>query len=227
MRRNAAIRIGHLPDSNLTVRRLAYWRRVVFAAPSYFARHGRPRRPEELADHQCIVRTAARDANTWPFRIDGRTKVVKVTGLFRTNSALAANEGAVQGLGIASAPLWQVRSLVDRGAVELIFNRFEPPPIPIQRFGLRRGFSRPRLTCSSTFLPPVSRGSDCNAGGLIGARPFEHAAVRLELLSNFGRVRAKFGRSLRRSFILDDAAEQEWAEHGRSGDKTRSIARTR
>jgi hypothetical protein len=58
---------------------------VVFAAPSYFARHGRPRRPEELAHHQCIVRTAARDANAWPFRIDGRTKAVKVAGLFRTN----------------------------------------------------------------------------------------------------------------------------------------------
>jgi DNA-binding transcriptional LysR family regulator len=127
-----AIRIGDLPDSNLTVRQLANSRRVVFAAPSYFARHGRPRRPEDLAHHQCIVRTAARDANAWPFRIDGRTKAVKVSGSFRTNSALAANEGAVQGLGIASAPLWQVRSLVDRGAVELIFNRFEPPPIPIQ-----------------------------------------------------------------------------------------------
>jgi hypothetical protein len=43
--------------------------------------------------------------------------------------------------------------------------------------------------------------------------------VRLELLSNFGRVLAKYGRSLKRSFILDDAAEQEWAEHGRSRDK--------
>jgi DNA-binding transcriptional LysR family regulator len=127
-----AIRIGDLPDSNLTVRQLANSRRVVFAAPSYFARHGRPRRPEELAHHKCIVRTTARDANAWPFRIDGRTKSVKVAGLFRTNSALAANEGAVQGLGIASAPLWQVRSLVDRGAVELIFTGFEPPPVPIQ-----------------------------------------------------------------------------------------------
>jgi hypothetical protein len=49
------------------------------------------------------------------FRIDGRTKAVKVAGSFRSNSALAANEGAVHGLGIASAPLWQVWSLVDCG----------------------------------------------------------------------------------------------------------------
>jgi hypothetical protein len=35
------------------------------------------------------------------------------------------------GLGIANAPLWQIRSLVDRGDVELILTRFEAPPIPI------------------------------------------------------------------------------------------------
>jgi len=127
-----AIRIGDLPDSTLTARRLANSRRVVLAAPSYFSAHGRPRRPEELAHHQCIVRTAARDSNVWPFRIDGRTKTVKVAGRFRTNGAVAANEAAVQGLGIARAPLWEVRPLLDRGAVELALTRFEPMPIPIQ-----------------------------------------------------------------------------------------------
>ena len=127
-----AIRIGDLPDSTLTARRLANSRLVIFAAPSYFSAYGRPRRPEELAHHQCIVRTAARDSNVWPFRIDGRTKAVRVAGRFRTNGALAANEAAVQGLGIARAPLWEVRPLLDRGAVELTLTRFEPMPIPIQ-----------------------------------------------------------------------------------------------
>ena len=44
---------------------------------------------------------------------------------------MQVNEAAVQGLGIANAPLWQVRSLVDRGIIELLLTRFEPPPIPI------------------------------------------------------------------------------------------------
>ena len=44
---------------------------------------------------------------------------------------MQVNEAAVQGLGIANAPLWQVRSLVDRGIIELLLMRFEPPPIPI------------------------------------------------------------------------------------------------
>lgn len=126
-----AVRIGELPDSSLKARLLANSRRVVFSAPAYFAKHGRPRRPEELADHQCIVRTAAREGNAWPFTVDGRIRSVRVTGRFQTSGALAANAAATQGLGIATAPLWQVRPLLDRGEIELVLARFAPPPVPI------------------------------------------------------------------------------------------------
>jgi DNA-binding transcriptional LysR family regulator len=126
-----AVRIGELPDSSLKAKRLANLRRVVFAAPDYFAKHGRPRRPHELVNHECIVRTAARQGNAWPFQVDGRRQTVRVAGRFRTSGAVAANEAAAQGLGIGNAPLWQVRPLVDRGAVELALTRFEPPPVPI------------------------------------------------------------------------------------------------
>jgi DNA-binding transcriptional LysR family regulator len=126
-----AIRIGELPDSSLKARRLADLRRVVFAAPDYFAKHGRPKVPGDLAGHQCLVRTSARDSDAWPFLFGGRLKAVKVAGRFRSSGALAVNEAAVQGLGIANAPLWQVRALVDRGVVELVLTRFEPPRVPV------------------------------------------------------------------------------------------------
>jgi DNA-binding transcriptional LysR family regulator len=126
-----AVRIGELPDSSLKSRLLATSRRVMFAAPSYLAAHGRPRRPDDLKDHQCIVRTAAREGNAWPFQIDGKAKSIRIGGRFRTSGALAANEAAVQGLGIANAPLWQVRALADAGKIELLLTRFEPPPVAI------------------------------------------------------------------------------------------------
>lgn len=128
---DVAVRIGEMRDSTLKARSLANLRRVVFASSGYLRRHGRPRRPEDLLRHACIVRTAALDGNTWPFVVDGKSKKVKVTGRFKTSAALAANEAAAQGLGIANAPLWQVRPLVDRGDVELILTRFETPPMPV------------------------------------------------------------------------------------------------
>ena len=62
--------------------------------------------------------------------MDGRLKTIKVSGRFRTSGALAANEAAARAIGLANA-LWQVRSLVDRGDVELVLTRFEPPPVPV------------------------------------------------------------------------------------------------
>lgn len=126
-----AIRIGEMRDSTLKARRLANLRRVVFASPSYLARRGRPGCPADLLRHACIVRTSALDGNAWPFLIDGKSRQIRVIGRFKTSGALAANEAAARGLGIANAPLWQVRTLVDRGDVELILTRFEPPPIPV------------------------------------------------------------------------------------------------
>jgi DNA-binding transcriptional LysR family regulator len=57
--------------------------------------------------------------------------VVKVAGRFRASGSPATIEAAVEGLGIANAPLWQVLALVDRGAVELALEPFEPPRLPM------------------------------------------------------------------------------------------------
>jgi DNA-binding transcriptional LysR family regulator len=126
-----AIRFGQLPDSTLKARLLANSRHVVFAAPGYLAKHGRPRSPEDLTRHQCIVRTGARAGNAWSFKVDGRAKTVKVAGRVRASGLVEANAVAALGLGIHNGPLWQVRSLLDRGELELLLTKFEPPSIPI------------------------------------------------------------------------------------------------
>ena len=126
-----AIRIGPLADSPLKAWLLMKSRHVFFASPGYLAEHGRPRHPADLAQHECIIRTASSSANAWPFKINGRMKSVGVNGRFRTSGVPAINAAAVLGLGIGSGPLWQVRSLVDRGELELVLTRFEPQPIPI------------------------------------------------------------------------------------------------
>jgi DNA-binding transcriptional LysR family regulator len=125
-----AVHIGPLPDSVSKSRLLANLRRVFFASPSYFAKHGRPRHPRDLAKHQCIVRTARVGSDVWPFTIDGKVRTMKVSGRFRANGAGVINEAATEGLGIAIAPLWHIRPLIDQGVVEVTLTRFAPPPIP-------------------------------------------------------------------------------------------------
>ncbi len=126
-----AVHIGPLPDSVAKAKRLADLRRVFFAAPDYFAKYGRPKHPQDLSKHQCIVRTARLGADIWPFTADGKVRTIKVSGRFRANGAGVVNEAATYGLGIAIAPLWHIKPLIDRGLVEVTLARFAPPPIPV------------------------------------------------------------------------------------------------
>lgn len=50
-----ALRIANQLDPNLIARRLGECRSVICAAPDYLRRHGTPRRPEDLALHNCLT----------------------------------------------------------------------------------------------------------------------------------------------------------------------------
>jgi DNA-binding transcriptional LysR family regulator len=126
-----AIRIRDLPDSGLRARRLAELRIVVFGAPAYLERHGRPRHPTELERHQCVVRNADPDGAKWPFRIDGKREMVRVTGRFATDDAHAVHDAVAGGLGLGLAPAWQIQHLLDQGAVEIILEDFESAKLPV------------------------------------------------------------------------------------------------
>lgn len=130
-RLDLAVRIGHLPDSNLKARRLGELRRVFFGSPEYLSRHGRPRHPDDLPHHQCVIRSTGHQSDTWPVLVDGEVRTVRVRGRFRANDAATTYAAVAEGLGIGFTPLWQIRNLVDKGKVELVLVPFEPPTVPI------------------------------------------------------------------------------------------------
>jgi DNA-binding transcriptional LysR family regulator len=124
-----AVRIGTLPDSSLVARRIGALRRVICAAPGYLAARGRPRRPADLVHHECVMRCAPSATEAWTLGVNGTWTTIEVRGRFRSDSAAARNEAAALGLGINLAPLWQVRSLLDEGRLDLLLIEHEPPPV--------------------------------------------------------------------------------------------------
>jgi len=127
-----AVRIRELPDSSLRARRLGQLRAVVYGAPSYFARHGRPRRPDDLARHHCVLRSIGPgETETWRFQTGRRLKTVRVRGWFRTDDTAAVHSAVCHGLGIGYGPFRQIRDLFDGGALEIVLQDFETPRFPI------------------------------------------------------------------------------------------------
>lgn len=101
---DVAVRIGRLKDSSLVARRLAPNRRVVAGSPVYFGRKGRPARPEELTDHDCLVYTNIPVAEQWQFRIDGETRAVRVEARLRSNNGEVLHAAALAGFGLVMMP---------------------------------------------------------------------------------------------------------------------------
>ena len=64
---DVAIRFGEPPEGSFIARKLADSRRVVCATPGYLARHGTPRVPGDLAEHNCLTLSTRPDFNVWEF----------------------------------------------------------------------------------------------------------------------------------------------------------------
>lgn len=127
-----AIRIGPLEDSSLMVRKLAQSRRVVVASPAYLAKHGRPETPDDLTRHNCMSYSGVHDGKSWPFLRDGKEIWQRVGGRFISDSGTLLCEAAVGGCGIAILPTFIVGPHIVAGALEVLLEEFESPPLAIQ-----------------------------------------------------------------------------------------------
>jgi DNA-binding transcriptional LysR family regulator len=127
-----AIRIGRLADTSFMARKIGEDKRLICAAPSYLARHGTPRRPEELARHNCIVSRERAHLNRWPFKIDGQVSEIEVGGRVAISEGEMQMQLALQGIGIARLTrLTLARAIRDGALVPLLdaFSADEPVAI--------------------------------------------------------------------------------------------------
>jgi DNA-binding transcriptional LysR family regulator len=114
---DVAVRIAELlADSSLAMRKLAPNRRVVCASPEYLRRHGAPRTPEELAQHNCLI--AGDFSGSWDYKhADGRSGSVRINGRYACDNWEVLREWAVAGLGVALKSTWDVRRHLENGSL--------------------------------------------------------------------------------------------------------------
>ena len=71
-----------MSDSSLIARKLAPLRVAVCASPEYWRRRGRPARPDDLKQHNCLNYKYLLTGDAWPFRgPDGKQYVAVYAGI--------------------------------------------------------------------------------------------------------------------------------------------------
>ena len=126
-----AIRIGELPDSSLRARRLGSIRRVVCGSPAYFAARGAPKSPAELGTHDCITFEGMMSADAWTFTIGKSAASVAIHSRLAVNTAEAAIDAAMVGVGITRVLSYQAAAAVRAGALAIVLQDFELAPSPV------------------------------------------------------------------------------------------------
>jgi len=154
----AAIRIGHLPDSSLTAVKLGEVRRLVVASPAYLARAGRPRRPQDLRRHRCIVFSGSAADEVWVFAgaRAGRQRV-RLQPRLNLNDAQSAVASAAEGHGITRVLSYQAERELREGRLLRLLKEFEPPPLPVQIVTLPARPVPARLGAFTAFAVPALR----------------------------------------------------------------------
>jgi DNA-binding transcriptional LysR family regulator len=126
-----AIRVGELPDSSLSSTRIGKIRRVICASPKYFATYGVPKTPNELSAHQCITFDGLMSPEVWNFTIGKSIVAVPIHSRLSVNTAEAAIDAAVEGVGITRVLSYQIESATRAGALAIALHDFEPVSVPV------------------------------------------------------------------------------------------------
>ena len=113
------LRNGMPDDAAAVVRKLLTSRRIVCATPDYLARHGAPRKPDDLLQHDCIRLVRGRRVfDQWPFIENGQRRTVRVRGTLSSTSGEVMHDWVMAGMGIGLKAMWDVHDDLREGRLQ-------------------------------------------------------------------------------------------------------------
>jgi len=165
---DVCIRFGAPPDARVIARRIASNRRLLCAAPTYLARHGTPKVPNDLARHNCLgIRQGEEAYGVWRLS-SGRgknatTEAVKTRGNLTTNDGEIAVNWALEGHGILMRAEWDIARYLGNGRLVQVLPQYTTPEADIHAVYPQRHQLAARVRAFVDFLA-LSLGQQ-TAGG--------------------------------------------------------------
>lgn len=151
---DVAIRVGQLADSSLIARKIGEMHRVIVASPAYLAERGRPKTPDDLPNHDCLLWDEEHDdLNRWSFEMNGAFRRINVRGRIISNNAQALYQLALTGAGIFRMLDYRARPYIRSGELVQLFGRsHHDKASPVNALYLRTNMAKPRIRAFVDFL---------------------------------------------------------------------------
>lgn len=166
-----AVRIGPLADSSFVATRVGAVRRVVCASPNYLAGVRMPNVPDDLSSLACIAFDAGA-STTWTFiDPDSRaTYVVPLHARLAVNTAEAAIDAAIAGVGVTRVFSYQAARAVAAKRLKIVLVKYEPDPLPIHVLHVGQGLLPLKTRAFIDFAAPRIRNSAAEAAAMVNRK---------------------------------------------------------
>lgn len=149
---DVALRIAESIDPGLVAFKLAPYRRVFCASPTYLGSRGVPAVPEDLHSHNCIVTRGANLNSSWPTLREGANVPMRVSGTLVTNNGVVARDAALAGLGVTMAPYWLIEDDLKSGRLVEVLASYAPTNRAVYAVLPRQGPLVPKVRAFVEFL---------------------------------------------------------------------------
>jgi DNA-binding transcriptional LysR family regulator len=154
---DVCIRFGEPPDARVIARHIAANRRLLCASPAYLARHGTPKAPRDLAQHNCIaIRQGEEAYGVWRLASgrgrQAQTESVRTRGNLATNDGEIAVAWALDGHGIVMRAEWDIERYLRSGRLVQVLPLHHTPDADIHAVYPQRHHRTTRVRAFVDFL---------------------------------------------------------------------------
>jgi DNA-binding transcriptional LysR family regulator len=128
---DVALRMGRLVGSSMTARRIASRPHLVVGTPTYFARAGEPKAPDDLVAHEAVIYDQGGGGEDWIFQRGNAEIAITLKSRLRVSAAEGVRAAVLANAGIAIASEWMFAPEIKDGTVKVVLRDWTLPRIDL------------------------------------------------------------------------------------------------
>jgi len=137
-----------LEESSLICKKIYSCKGYTVASADYFKRFGKPNKPEELVDHNCLCYSNLKKPLRWNYiGKDKKDVLVNVKCKVLCNSAHMELAMVLAGHGICRLPEFVMNKEIETGKLEILFPNYLAPEVNVYAVYPSRKHLSPKIRC--------------------------------------------------------------------------------